>query len=303
MRLAISRHAAPEIQLTQLATFARERGLAGIEISESDLNEAASLGQALGSVVGIRVESLAAAESHHTMDLAAQLHTPVIAAHGVIPTTSIAGLNSIYKSRGIELLITLGTSTLEAATLAEAIADAEADAIFLAWEVNTKRDNLSETAGILLATAGALRYIRMHGGGPELSDEEGAGTGALVSSVALSGFSGAITLTPSSKDRLADWHMWLEGKIKNGCGSAYEKKSKAMNIDLDIRPVEPRHRMETILGTYRALGLGRTMHVTFDHDPSCMYYTLQSMEPEGSFKFEKKDDGPDVWRADVTKLT
>jgi uncharacterized protein (DUF2249 family) len=56
------------------------------------------------------------------------------------------------------------------------------------------------------------------------------------------------------------------------------------------------------MGAYRALAPGRTLHVTFDHDPSCMFYTLQATEPKGSFVFERTGNGPEVWRAEVTKL-
>ncbi len=76
-----------------------------------------------------------------------------------------------------------------------------------------------------------------------------------------------------------------------------------MDRALDIRPVAPKDRMDTILGAYRELTLGETLHMTFDHDPSCMYYTLQATEPEGSFEFDRLEDGPQVWRVDVRKRT
>ncbi len=71
--------------------------------------------------------------------------------------------------------------------------------------------------------------------------------------------------------------------------------------EIDVRPVAPRDRMETILDAYRELAPGGTLHMTFDHDPSCMYYTLQATEPEGSFAFDRLEDGPEVWRVDVRK--
>lgn len=74
-----------------------------------------------------------------------------------------------------------------------------------------------------------------------------------------------------------------------------------MDADLDIRSVEPKDRMETLLGAYRGLARGRSLRITFDHDPACLYYTLQATEPAGSFDFERTEDGPDVWRARVTK--
>ena len=68
-----------------------------------------------------------------------------------------------------------------------------------------------------------------------------------------------------------------------------------------MRDVEPRDRLDTILGAYRTLIPGATLHLTLDHDPMCMYYTLDAMEPAHSFAFEIVEHGPEVWRAEVTK--
>jgi uncharacterized protein (DUF2249 family) len=75
----------------------------------------------------------------------------------------------------------------------------------------------------------------------------------------------------------------------------------ASRVELDVREVEPRNRLDTILGAYRGLASGVTLQVTVDHDPMCMYYTLEATEPEGSFSFEVVEHGPEVWRAEVRK--
>jgi uncharacterized protein (DUF2249 family) len=72
-------------------------------------------------------------------------------------------------------------------------------------------------------------------------------------------------------------------------------------IQLDVRPVEPRHRFQTIMGAYDALEPGATLDLVVDHDPKCMYYTLQAMR-EGAFRFEYLRDGPEVWQVEVTRL-
>ncbi|MBI2393053.1 MAG: DUF2249 domain-containing protein [Deltaproteobacteria bacterium] len=72
-------------------------------------------------------------------------------------------------------------------------------------------------------------------------------------------------------------------------------------MEVDVRDVEPKDRLETILGAYRVLRAGATLRLTVDHDPSCMYYMLSATEPEGSFTFRKVDDGPEVWSAEVTR--
>jgi uncharacterized protein (DUF2249 family) len=72
-------------------------------------------------------------------------------------------------------------------------------------------------------------------------------------------------------------------------------------IELDMREVEPRHRFETIMGAYRMLVPGAKLHLTVDHDPMCMYYTLEATEPAHSFSFQMVEHGPEVWRAEVTR--
>ncbi len=79
------------------------------------------------------------------------------------------------------------------------------------------------------------------------------------------------------------------------------RRGASADRELDIRPVAPKDRMDTLLGAYGELAPGATLRITFDHDPSCMYYTLQATEPEGSFDFDRLEDGPEVWRVDVRR--
>lgn len=301
MRLAISRRAAPRMPLIDICELARTRGLDGVEALGRDLDEAASRESLAGRIAGIHVEATDLVASAATARQAAALGAPVIADCTDIPPATLADVARLYHREGAELLVTHGTSIDEVGSAVEAIVQADSPALALAWEIHTNTDDLSQAAGILLATTGHLKYIRLYGGGPELADEGGVGTGDLVTSIALSGYSGVITQTPSSESRVKDWEKWLTGGAKHGCGTAYEK-SHARRVDLDIRPVEPKDRLTTILGAYHSLTPGRTLRVTFDHDPSCMFYTLQATEPDGSFVFKKGKDGPVVWSADVTRV-
>lgn len=70
---------------------------------------------------------------------------------------------------------------------------------------------------------------------------------------------------------------------------------------LDVRPVEPKHRFERIMGAYEALEPGQTLELTVDHDPKCMYYTLRATRGEDAFRFEYLEDGPVTWRVNVTR--
>lgn len=71
---------------------------------------------------------------------------------------------------------------------------------------------------------------------------------------------------------------------------------------LDIRPVPPRDRFETIIGAYEALGTGAELELTVDHDPTCMYYTLKATRGDAAFDFRYLERGPEVWRVRVRKV-
>jgi uncharacterized protein (DUF2249 family) len=288
---------------SRLSALARQRGFDGIELTESDLDHGPVRGAAsAGPVVAVYVESPAAVASGSTARAAGALEALVVAARGAVSPDAIAELDALYRRASARLCVTHGTDVEEAARLVEAIERAAASCVFAAWEVRPTRENLGDAPAVLLVTGGALRYIRMRGGGPELADQEGSGIGGLMASVALSGYDGTVTLAPTTPDRAPAWEKWLGGKAKHGCGGAHPHgRREPVDVELDIRPVEPRDRLDTILGAYRALAPGRALHVTFDHDPSCMYYTLQATEPQGSFGFDRVEDGPEVWRVDVRK--
>ena len=74
-------------------------------------------------------------------------------------------------------------------------------------------------------------------------------------------------------------------------------------VHLDVRPVEPKDRFETIMAAYDALASGATLDLVVDHDPRCMYYTLEATRGADAFAFEYLEDGPDVWRVAVTRHT
>lgn len=74
-----------------------------------------------------------------------------------------------------------------------------------------------------------------------------------------------------------------------------------MRTELDVRPVEPKDRLETILGAYEALAPGEALELTVDHDPRCMYYTLRATRGEEEFSFAYLEDGPETWRVEVTR--
>lgn len=38
-----------------------------------------------------------------------------------------------------------------------------------------------------------------------------------------------------------------------------------------------------------------------DHDPKCMYYTLEAMHGGATFSFDYLESGPETWRVEVTR--
>ena len=70
---------------------------------------------------------------------------------------------------------------------------------------------------------------------------------------------------------------------------------------LDVCPVEPKHRFETIMSAYRALGVGEAMELVVDHDPTCMYFTLKAEYGDAYFSFQYLEEGPETWRVLVGK--
>ncbi len=82
---------------------------------------------------------------------------------------------------------------------------------------------------------------------------------------------------------------------------AVEAGSAAVVTVLDVRPVPPKHRYDTIMGAYEALLPGGVLKLVVDHDPKCMYYTLRATQGEDAFRFEYLERGPEVWRVRVEK--
>lgn len=70
---------------------------------------------------------------------------------------------------------------------------------------------------------------------------------------------------------------------------------------LDVRPVEPKHRFECIMGAYEGLGNTDALELTVDHDPKCMYYTLRATRGDDAFTFDYLEAGPETWRVLVRK--
>jgi len=295
--LSLSAEAAPQLSLDALDAACHARGLDGVELVLSE--------RLLGlpsPVRGVRVVALRAAHIDERTAPAlarasAELGVPVSVPPGVLDRPTLARVAPAFAGGG-KLLIGHDTDLDEAlAALAAIRAAGFSSALGLAWEIRPSSAPLVQASAVLNATRELLGLVRLHGGGPEQRSQDGRGVGKIFTELALSGYAGPIVLTPSGPQALAGWERWLYSTKPAGCGTAASEGF----VDLDVRDVEPRHRLETILGAYRGLGPGGRLSLTVDHDPVCMYYTLEATEPAGSFTFEVREHGPEVWRAEVRK--
>lgn len=287
MRLSISAAAAPHLGAEALDAACRARGLDGQEVVAGEVATRVR-------VVAIRRESLGAARA--VAPIAAGLEVPVSVPAAVVPLEALPALAEVFA--GARLLLAHGTDPDEARALARAIRDAGAPpSLGLAWDVRPSTEDLGRASAVLAASLDLLGLVRLHGGGPEQRDQDGRGVGPLFVDLALSRYVGPIVLCPSAPEALPRWAAWLASQRSAGCGHRVD----ARTLVVDVRGVEPRDRLETILGAYRSLAPGDTLRLTVDHDPSCMDFTLRATEPEGSFTFRTLEHGPEVWRAEVTR--
>ncbi len=72
-------------------------------------------------------------------------------------------------------------------------------------------------------------------------------------------------------------------------------------INIDVRIIPHRERHPRIFGALGALTEGQSLQITSDHDPRPLLYQLATNFP-GQFGWEYLEQGPDVWRLDISRL-
>lgn len=305
MGLSLSTSAAPELSLEALDAACRARGLDGEEIvlaSDADVDALVESVKTSGArVVALRVDSIDARSAPALARASARLDVPVSVPAAAVGSAELAALALEFERAGGRLMLGQGSSLDGMIGVVNRVrAASSSGALGVAWELRPSSESLDEASATLFASRELLGLVRLHGGGPEQREQEGLGIGAVLVDLALSKYTGPTVICPSRQELLPKWGAWLASRKSAGCGSKAEAEVDVLHVD--VRDVEPRDRLGTILGAYKSLRRGGTMKLTVDHDPSCMYHTLNATEPEGSFTFRAVDHGPEVWRAEVTKL-
>jgi uncharacterized protein (DUF2249 family) len=70
--------------------------------------------------------------------------------------------------------------------------------------------------------------------------------------------------------------------------------------EVDVRDIPPRERHPLIFATFDGLQPGETMELINDHAPTPLYYQFLH-ERTGQFEWEYVEEGPEVWRARITR--
>jgi len=305
MGLSLSTSAAPGLTLEALDAACRARGLEGEELvlaPEGDVDALVASVKASGArVIALRVDSVDARSAPALARASAHLGVPVSVPADAVPSSELSSIAAEFEGAKHSLLLGHGTSLDGMIAVVNRVRAVQpTGSVGIAWELRPSSEDLEQASVTLFACREFLGLVRLHGGGPEQRAQDGVGIGDLLVDLALSKYAGPIVLCPSGPELLPKWGAWLESRKSAGCGSKAESDVKI--LALDMRDVEPRDRLETILGAYKSLRRGGRMKLIVDHDPSCMYHTLHATEPKGSFAFRTIEHGPEVWRAEVTKL-
>jgi uncharacterized protein (DUF2249 family) len=71
---------------------------------------------------------------------------------------------------------------------------------------------------------------------------------------------------------------------------------------LDVRTEAPKRRHELIFETFGTLPAGASYVLVNDHDPKPLKYQFEA-ENAGEFSWEYLEEGPEVWRVRIGRVT
>jgi hypothetical protein len=217
MRLGLSSEAAPDASVEELVATCARRGLSALELTlgadiEPDrvLRHVHDAQDAAVQVSGFL--SAAAGYAHQLSALSRRAAAPIV----------------VNGSSGLRGRLTFARSIAEHGGRALALVQGPADrwldpvldaGLGFAWQVDDTCSDPAGDAELILREAGSIEYVRLVGGGPEAALQEGRGVGALVRCLTLSGYTGPLILTPSSRRYRLAWAAWLGRRGGWGCGT------------------------------------------------------------------------------------
>jgi hypothetical protein len=216
MRLGISSDADRTASIDELLHVCGRRGLAALELSADALD--ADAVRAAAGHADVRL-SLASAGllSSRVIGLARELSLPLLLC-GDAPHRELISLAWRVCARGVKALPLMRGP-------AEAwLHDVAHARIPFAWQIDDTVTDAALDCARILRHGELLTYVRLTGGGPEATMQEGRGIGAVMRQLALSGYDGTLILAPSSQRYRVVWSQWL-GRRGWGCGSSSETKS------------------------------------------------------------------------------
>lgn len=80
--------------------------------------------------------------------------------------------------------------------------------------------------------------------------------------------------------------------------SRVESTDASAPRELDVRPLAPAQRHETIFAEFHALAPGTSYVLVNDHDPKPLRYQFEA-EHAGEFTWDAIESGPEVWRVNI----
>jgi uncharacterized protein (DUF2249 family) len=82
--------------------------------------------------------------------------------------------------------------------------------------------------------------------------------------------------------------------------SGYNQQRRFTMIELNVTTIAPKDRHPLIFKTFDELKSGDGFIIMNDHDPKPLYYSFLH-EREGQFGWEYLEQGPTVWRVEITR--
>lgn len=95
-----------------------------------------------------------------------------------------------------------------------------------------------------------------------------------------------------------EYVVHIQKAVKSGLG---DDGFMVVN-EMDIRPFPPAERHEMFYQAFADIKPGEAFVFTNDHDPRPLYYQMEAESTE-PFKWEYLEEGPEVWKVRVRKVT